>query len=59
VVSRGSALSSHGIASTTRSAEPVKVPVLSTQMVADASDSIAFSCCASTPPRDMRTAAAA
>jgi hypothetical protein len=50
----------HGIASTTRSADPVSVPVLSTQIVStDASDSIAFSCCASTPRRDMRTAAAA
>jgi hypothetical protein len=38
----------------------VSVPVLSTQIVStDASDSIAFSCWASTPRRDIRTAAAA
>ena len=49
-----------GRSSVTRSAASVSVPVLSMQSVStDASDSIALSCCASTPRRDIRTAAAA
>ena len=59
-VSLGSAALPDGTASTTRNADSVNVPVLSTQMVStDASDSIALSSSASTPRRDMRTAAAA
>ena len=49
-----------GTVSMTRSDASVSVPVLSTQIVStDAIDSIAFSCWASTPRRDIRTEAAA
>jgi hypothetical protein len=55
-----SELPSAATTSTTRSDGSVRVPVLSTQIVStDASDSMALSCWASTPRRDMRTAAAA
>ncbi len=59
-VSRSSLTPGAGSACTTRSEASVSVPVLSTQIVStDASDSIALSCCASTPRRDIRTAPAA
>jgi len=58
--SRSSPMPGAGSTSTTRSAASVRVPVLSMQIVStEASDSIALSCCASTPRRDMRTAPAA
>ena len=48
------------MSSTTRSFATVSVPVLSRHNVStEASDSIAFSCWASIPRRDIRTAAAA
>ena len=50
--SRGSSTPSAGTSATTRSDASVSVPVLSVHMTdTDASDSIALSCCASTPRR--------
>ena len=58
--SAGSSTPAAGTNETTRSRGSVSVPVLSMQSVStEASDSIAFSCCASAPARAIRSAAAA